>query len=170
MGPAEPKFLVIGEVLKPWGYRGEVKVKLITDFPKRLANLKTVYLGPEARAFQVERARLHSGFAVMKFAGWETPEMVAKLRGQAIQVSIDDAASLREGQYFHHQIIGLPVFTTGGEELGAVAEILETGANDVYVVRRDDGGEVLLPAIQDVIQQIDLEHRRMVVKLLPGLI
>lgn len=170
MGEAEPKFLVIGEVLKPWGYRGEVKVKLITDFPKRLAKLKTVYLGPDARTFQVERARLHSGFAVFKFTGYETPEMAAKLRGQVIRVPIEQAAPLRQGQYYHHQIIGLSVFTTDGEHLGAVVEILETGANDVYVVRRESGGEVLLPAIQDVIREIDLEHGRMVVKLIPGLI
>jgi 16S rRNA processing protein RimM len=167
---ADPEFLVIGEVLKPWGYHGEVKVKLVTAFPARLTKLKTIYLGSEARAFHVERARLFSGFAVMKFADVDTPEAVAKLRGQVIRVAIEQAAPLREGQYFHHQIIGLQVWTTDGEELGSVAEILETGANDVYVVRRADGREVLLPAIRDVVREIDLEHGRMVVQLIPGLI
>jgi 16S rRNA processing protein RimM len=165
-----PKFLVIGEVLKPWGFRGEVKVKLITDFPKRLTTLTTVYLGPDARAFPVERARLHSGFALMKFAGHDTVEAVAKLRGQVIQIAIDDATPLRKGQYYHHQVIGLQVLTTEGEKLGSVEEILETGANDVYVVRREDGGELLLPATQNVIQEIDLDHGRMFVRLIPGLI
>jgi 16S rRNA processing protein RimM len=162
--------LVVGQVLKPWGYHGEAKVKLITDFPTHLTKLKTLYLGSDARAFHLERARLLSGFAVMKFAGLDTPEAVAKLRGQAVGVAIDEAAPLREGQYFHHQIIGLQVWTREGEQLGSVQEILETGANDVYVVQRLDGGEVLLPAIEDVIDEIDLERGRLIVQLIPGLI
>ena len=170
MRPAQPDFLVIGEVLKPWGYRGEVKVKLATDFPTRLLKLKTIYLGSDTRAFHVERARLLSGFAVMKFAGLDTPEEVAKLRGQVLQVAAEEAAPLREGQYFHHQIIGLQVWTTDGEHLGSVEAILETGANDVYVVRTLDGRDVLLPAIRDVIREVDLGHERMVVQLIPGLI
>ncbi|MGB8645710.1 MAG: ribosome maturation factor RimM [Anaerolineae bacterium] len=165
----EPKFLVIGEVLKPWGYQGEIKVKVLTDFPKRLEKIRTVYLGEEARAVQVERARLHSGFALFKFAGYETEESVAKLRGQVVQVAREDAAPLKKGQYFHYQIIGLETVTLEGELLGRVEEILETGANDVYLVRRVDGSELLLPAIKDVIREIDLENGRLVVSLLPGL-
>ncbi len=169
MSNTEPKYLIIGEILKPWGYRGEVKVKILTDFPKRLTKIKTVYLGADARALQVERARLHSGYALMKFVGYDTPESVAKMQGQTLQVSLEDAAPLREGQYYHHQIIGLKAITTEGEHLGRVEEILETGANDIYLVRTSAGGELLLPAIQDVIRQVDLEHGRLVVHLLPGL-
>jgi 16S rRNA processing protein RimM len=167
---AEPKFLAIAQILKPWGYRGEVKVKLLTDFPKRLAHLKTVYLGEAARPIPLERARLHSGAALFKLGGYDTPEEAAKLRGQVVQISIDDAAPLPPGQYYHHQVIGLHAMTTEGEDLGAVEEILETGSNDVYVVRRPDGGELLLPAIKDVVQEIDLERGRLVVQLIPGLI
>ncbi len=161
---------MVGEILKPWGYRGEVKVQILTDFPKRLAKLKTAYLGTDARVVQVERARLHSGFALMKFAGVDTPEAAARLRGQVVQIPAEEAAPLPAGQYYHHQIIGLEVFTAEGARLGTVEEILETGANDIYLVRRDDGREVLLPAIQDVIQEIDLAHQRMVVQLMPGLL
>jgi 16S rRNA processing protein RimM len=164
-----PKFLVVGEILKPWGYRGEVKVQILTDFPKRLAKLKTVYLGPDARVVQVERARLHSGAALMKFEGYDSPEAVAKLRGQTVQILAAEAAPLVEGQFYHHQIIGLQALSSDGVLLGQVEEILETGANDVYLIRREDGRELLLPAIQDVIQEIDLENKRMVVRLLPGL-
>ncbi len=170
MSSNKPRYLVIGEVVKPWGYRGDVKVKILTDFPKRLSKIKTVYLGTETRAVQVERARLHSGFALFKFEGYDTEQSVAKFRGQAIQIPIEEAAPLGKGQYYHHQIIGLEAVTSEGEPLGRVEEILETGANDVYLVRRPDGGELLLPAIQDVIQEIDLENGRLVVTLLPGLI
>ncbi len=82
---------------------------------------------------------------------------------------MEDAAPLKKGQYYHHQIVGLAVVTAAGERLGTVEEILETGANDVYLVRRDDGRELLLPAIETVIEQIDLENKRLVVNLIPGL-
>lgn len=165
-----PQFLVIGEILKPWGYRGDVKVKLLTDFPEHILNLKTVYLGAEARAVPLERARLHSGVALIKFGGYDSPEAAAKLCGQTVQVAREDAAPLRAGQYYHYQIIGLEVVTTAGATLGKVTEILETGANDVYVVTRADGSQVLLPAIRDVIESIALARSQMVVRLLPGLI
>ncbi len=170
MTKSETKYLVIGEVLKPWGNRGEVKVQILTDFPGRLSKLKTVYLGADARAVQVERARLHSGSALFKFAGYETPESAAKLRGETVQVAIEDAAPLRKGQYFHHQVVGLQVVTSEGQALGPVEEILETGANDIYLVRRADESELLIPAIESVVQEIDLEHGRMVVRLLPGML
>ncbi len=165
----QPKFLVIGEILKPWGSRGEVKVQVLTDFPKRLINLKTVYLGDDARALQVEHARLHSRFAVFKFAGYDTPESAAKLRGQAVQVPVEQAAPLRKNQFYHHQVIGLPVVSTAGETLGTVEEILETGANDVYIVR-DESREILIPAIEDVVKEISVERGEIVVELIEGLI
>ncbi|HZQ09878.1 MAG TPA: ribosome maturation factor RimM [Anaerolineae bacterium] len=170
MSDAETQYLVVGEILKPWGYRGEVKVQIVTAFPKQLVKHKTVYLGQPARAFQVERARLHSGYAILKFAGYDTPESVAKLRGEIVQIPVEEAARLKKGQYYHHQIIGLNVVTETGEPIGTVAEILETGANDVYVVHTSEGKEILLPAIQSVIQAIDVENRTVTVTLLPGLL
>lgn len=170
MSERNPQFLVVGEILKPWGYRGEVKVKVLTDFPKRLAGLATVHLGPDARVVRVERARLHSGFAVLKLEGYDSPEAAAKLRGAVLRIPSTEAAPLSAGQYYQHQIIGLAVVTTEGEELGTVDDILETGANDVYIVRRPDDREILLPAIRDVIQAIELDRGRMVVRLLPGLV
>ncbi|MBI4672214.1 MAG: ribosome maturation factor RimM [Chloroflexi bacterium] len=163
-------YLVVGEVLKPWGYRGEVKIKILTDYPNRLIKHKTLYLGPQARAYQVERARLHSGYALLKFVGLDTDTSVAKLRGELIQIPMEEAAKLKRGQYYHHEIIGLNVVTPADESLGVVAEILETGANDVYLVRTPQGKEILLPAIQSVVKKIDLDAKTMTVELLPGLV
>lgn len=168
--PNQTQYLVVGEILKPWGYRGEVKVKLVTDFPKHLTKHKTVYLGPNAHEMQVERIRLHSGFALFKFLGRDTSESVEKLRGQIIQIPVEEAAPLRKGQYYHHEIVGLNVISTEGAPLGTIAEILETGANDVYLVRAPTGSEILIPAIQSVIQDINLDAHTMTVTLLPGLV
>lgn len=170
MSESEPKYLVIGEVLKPWGYQGQIKVKILTDFPKRLTSLETVYVGEKARAVQVERARLHSGYALFKLKGYDTELSASKLRGEIIRIPIEEAAPLPKGQYYHHQIVGLNVFTAKDEEsLGRVEQILETGANDVYLVRRPDGRELLLPATANVVKQIDLDRGSILVDLLPGL-
>lgn len=163
-------FLVVGEILKPFGYRGEVKVKIITDYPNRLVKHKTVYVGTDTRAFQVERARLHSGYVLFKFVGYDTDVSVAKLRGEIVQIPAQDAAKLEKNQYFHHQIIGLNVATESGTVIGTVAEILETGANDVYVVHSAEGKEILLPAIKRVIKKIDLDAKTISVELIPGLV
>lgn len=162
--------MVVGEVLKPWGFRGELKIKIISDYPNRLLKHKTLYIGTPARAYQVERARLHSGYALLKFIGYETDTSVAKLRGELVQIPEQDAAKLKKGQYYHHQIIGLTVVTPDGATLGTLSQILETGANDVYVVNTPSGKELLLPAIKSVIKKIDLESKTMTVELLPGLV
>lgn len=169
MSDTPPQYLVVGEILKPWGYRGEVKVKIITDYPDRLVKHKTIYVGEPARAFQVERARLHSGYALLKFEGLDSDAAVAKLRGQVLSIPAEQAAPLKQGQYYQHQIVGLRVITAAGEPVGTIAEILETGANDVYLVHTPQGQELLLPAIQAVVKAIDLTARTMTVELIPGL-
>lgn len=166
----QPQYLVVGEVLKPWGFRGELKIKILTDYPNRLVKHKTLFLGAETRAYQVERARLHSSYLLVKFVGYETDTSVAKLRGELVQIPVEQAAKLKKGQYYHHQIIGLRVVTTTAQELGPIAEILETGANDVYLVRTPAGKELLIPAIKSVVKNIDLAAQTMTVELLPGLV
>lgn len=170
MADDNPQYLVVGEILKPFGYRGEVKIKVITDYPKNLIKQKTVYVGKTARAFQVERARFHSNYVLMKFVGYESDASIAKLRGEIVQIPVAEAANLKKNQYYHYQIIGLNAVTTAGESLGAVAEILETGANDVYLVRTPEGKEILLPAIKSVIKKIDLDAKTLTVELIPGLV
>jgi len=168
----KPHYLIIGRVLKPWGYRGEIKVKILTDFPERFASLRTVYLGDDAKPFSVERARLHGGnAALLKLAGIDSPEADAKLREQLVQVAIEDAVKLPEGKVYLYQLIGLRVRATDGQLLGEITDVLDTGANDVYVAQSDDGTrEILLPAIPDVVKEISLERGEIVVELIEGLV
>jgi 16S rRNA processing protein RimM len=170
MSESQTAFLVVGEILKPWGFRGEVKVKIISDYPNRLVKHKTLYIGEPPRAFQVERARLHSGYALVKFVGLDDEQSVAKMRGEIVHIPADQAAPLKKNQFYHHQIIGLNVVTENGEPVGTLDEILETGANDVYLVHTPDGKEILLPAIKSVVKHIDLEAKTMTVELIPGLV
>jgi 16S rRNA processing protein RimM len=166
---AEPRYLVIGRVVKPWGTRGEVKVEIITDFPDRFALLRTVYLGPKAVPFVLEGFRLHKGAVLLRLEGCHDRTAAEDLRGQLVQIPIEQAIPLEEDEYYEHQIVGLAVWTAGGEYLGTVDEIIFTGSNDVYVVR-GEGREILIPAMEDVVLEINLARGRLTVELMEGLI
>ena len=166
---AGPRYLVIGRVAKPWGIQGEVKVEIMTDFPDRFSLLRKIYLGPKAMPFALEGFRLHQGSALLKLEGCPDRTTVEKLRGQLVQIPIEEAIPLEQDEYYEHQIVGLAVWTAGGEYLGKVDEVISTGANDVYLVR-GEGREVLIPAIEDVVLEINLAQGRMVVELMEGLI
>jgi len=164
-----PRYLVIGRVARPWGIQGEVKAEIMTDFPDRFSLLRKIYLGPEAVPFALEGFRLHNGAALLKLEGCHDRTIVEKLRGQLVQIPIEEAMPLEQDEYYEYQIVGLAVLTAGGECLGTVDEVISTGANDVYVVR-GEGREVLIPAIEDVVLEINLAQGRMVVELMEGLI
>ncbi|HDN79898.1 MAG: 16S rRNA processing protein RimM [Chloroflexi bacterium] len=164
-----PKYISIGRVVAPWGDRGEVKVKVLTDFPERFALLEKVYIGKTARPFQVKGFRFHKGFAILQLEGFHTRSQAEALRGQFIQIPIEEVMPLEEGEYYEFEIIGLEVRTEEGKFLGKVKEIIYTGANDVYVVEGPEG-EVLIPAIEDVILDINLAEGRMTVRLMEGLL
>lgn len=161
-------YLIIGQIVGVHGVRGEVRVSIETDDPERFAILRRVYLGDERRRFRVQGTRLHKGQALVKLVGVNDRDAADTLRGQWVYVAMEDALPLAEGEYYQHQIMGLLVVTDAGEELGRVAEILETGANDVYVVR-GRVGELLLPAVDEVVLSVDLEAGRMTVHVPEGL-
>ena len=162
----EPQYLVIGKVLRPHGVRGELRLEIHTDSPSHLHEVGTVYIGADHQPHGLKSFRSHQGLLLISVEGCEDRDEADALRGELVAVKIKDAAPLKEGEYYHHQIIGLKVVTDAGEELGSVAEIIETGANDVYVVR-GQGAEVLLPAIKSMILKI--EPPQMVVHLMDGL-
>src|SRR5690606_18859891 len=106
----------------------------------------------------------HPPFLILKFQGYDTPEAAAELRNNLVYVRADSLPPLPEGEYYHHQLVGLRVVAEDGQELGVLTEVLETGANDVYVVTDENGKEVLLPAIREVILGVDLAAKTMRVR------
>lgn len=167
--PTGPRFLSVGRVLRPHGIRGELRVELLTDYPERLALHAVLYLGREARPYPLEGVRFHKGAALIKLAGCDDRNAAEELRGQQVQIPIEEAVPLEDGEYYHFQVVGVDVVSEEGEQIGRVVEVMETGANDVYVVH-GPRGEVLIPAIAEAVQELDLNARRMVVRLLPGLL
>lgn len=166
----EPLFLVVGKFRHSHGLHGEILMEVITDFPERIRQGKTLHIGENHLPMKVISRRVHAGNLLLAFDGIETPEEASRLRNQWVYVPAGEIPPLAEGEYYHHQILGLQVKNEDGSELGQVSDILETGANDVYVVRSLSGNEILLPAIQSVILVIDLEKSEMIVHLLPGLL
>jgi 16S rRNA processing protein RimM len=166
---AEPSFLIIGRIQKPHSVRGEVRVMPYTDSPERFTWLETVYVGDEdPLPVAVESVRFHGDIILLKLAGYDSREAAQSLRGQWLQVPESEAAPLEEGEYYLYQLEGLQVFTDEGEELGELVQVMETGANNVFVVR-GESGELLLPDTNEVVVEIDFENGRMIVHLLPGL-
>ena len=156
------------------GIRGELKCAVLTDFPKRFASTARVFLnagGPQGQvrqAFAVQRARLQGHFVLLKLEDVDTRDAAERWRNALVEVPGSERVALPRGHYFWQDIIGLTVRTVDGEELGRVREILETGANDVYIVDTPRG-ELLVPAIKDVVQSIDPARGEMVVLLLEGM-
>jgi 16S rRNA processing protein RimM len=164
-----PDFLAIAQIVAPHGVSGEVRAIILTDFPDRFAELEQVYLGEEARPVTLEGYRMHRGQILLRLAGYLTRTQAEELRECLVLVPLAEAVALPEDAYYAYQIIGLEAWTEDGACLGQVTDVLETGANDVYVVKSDDGGEVLLPALESVVLKIDLEGGRLLVRLPPGL-
>ena len=170
----EPRYLAVGRVLRPHGIRGELRVEIVTDYPERLGQHAYFYLASpdspeEARRYAVEKLRQHRGVLLLKLGGCDDRNSADALRGMLVQIPLEKAVPLEEGEYYHFQLIGFRVETEDGEWLGQLVQVLETGANDVYVVR-GPRGEVLLPAVDDVVLELDRELERMVVHLLPGML
>jgi len=167
--PGEPALLAVGKLRHPHGVRGEILMEVYTDFPERLQPGIVLYLSGEAAPLTLVKCRSHNAGLLLTFQGYATPEEVGKFRNQVVHVKRDDRPPLPEGEYYHHQLIGLSVLSETGEVIGRVAEILETGASDVLVVRPEFGSEVLIPVTNTFVTRIDLLQRAITVSLIPGM-
>ncbi len=169
----EPRFLMVGQVVGAHGVQGELRVEIISDDPQRFARLERIFVGPDDQdpvARRVESTRLHGGRVLIKLEGCDDRTAALAQRGTLLFVPLEEAIPLAEGEYYEHQIEGLEVWTTTGEFLGKVVDVLYTRANEVYVVQNESTHrEILLPAIEEVVQAIDLDAGRLVVHLLEGL-
>jgi 16S rRNA processing protein RimM len=164
----QPSHLVIGRILSPHGVKGEVETEVLTDFPDRFGLLKTVYLGEELHPVVVEGHRFNKNRVILKLVGCEDRNEAGTLRGKLIHVPLEEAISLEKDEYYVYQILGSEVWTTEGELLGSVDDVLFTGSNDVYVVNLGDQ-QVLIPAISDVVKEVDISRGRIEVQLMEGL-
>ncbi len=167
-------YLAVGYVVGVHGLAGEVKVELYTDFPDRFSPGTQLLVGEALEKRKVTSVRPHKQYLLLRLSGINQREVAETLRGRWLYVAEEDAVALDEDTYFVHEIVGMDVVTSTGRALGTITEVIFTGANEVYVVEPalgvNRGKELLLPAIQDVIREVNLEENRMTVELLPGLL
>ena len=162
--PGEPVFVIVGQLRKPHGVQGEILMETLTDFPQRLRAGKTIYIGENHKPMEIKTRRAVAKGLLLTFDGFNDCDQVAVLTNSGVFVRTDDLPPLPEGEYYHHQLMGLSVIDEAGVKLGEIVEIIETGANDVYVVRSAEGKEILLPAITEVLLKVDLAAGSMLVR------
>lgn len=166
----EPDYLAIGFLRRPHGVTGEIIMDLHTDFPERIKDGKKVYAGEKYESITIDSVRPHGNSLLIRIHGYDTPEAVGRFRNQWVYVQADEVPPLPDGQYYKYELVDLEVVDDEGNKLGTLTEIIETGANDVYIVRNESGKEILLPAIPSVILEVDMDARLMKVHLIDGLI
>lgn len=163
--------LKVGVITTTHGVRGEVKVFPTTDDPARFKKLKQVILdnGKEKRDLEIEQVKFFKNLVILKFKGIDNINDIEKYKKAELFVTRENAVKLKKNEYFIADLIGLAVTSDEGEDLGELRDVLQTGANDVYVIGKEGGEEILLPAIRDCVLEVDVEAGTMKVHLLPGL-
>ena len=172
------QFLRIGVITRPHGVHGEVKVFPTTDYPERFEEVSRVVLRtPKGEiSTEIESVKYYNGLAIVKFACLSTPEEAREYNGTDVMISRDQAQPLKEGEYYIADLIGCKVIADSlsgqlaGQELGKVRDVLQTGANDVYVVKTPSGEELLFPVIPDCIRSVDIENNIITVHIMKGLL
>jgi 16S rRNA processing protein RimM len=164
-----PNFLAVGHVLRPHGVRGVLLIQSDTELIFTITPGSKVYLGESHYPITVKHLNPHRKQFLLTVEEIKSREEADRFRGNVLEIDFADAEPLPEGQFYHWQLEGIEVFTEEDERLGVLEQIIITGANDVYLVRSDNGEEVLLPAIESVIKSVNLQTQRMTVHVLPGL-
>ena len=167
MKPSGLEYITVGQVLAPWGTEGKLKVEVITDFPHRLSPQSSLYV--DRQPMTVAETEWRKGLAIVKLEDIDSLEQAERLRGKTLEIHRRQLEKLPEGQYYHFQLIGLEVWTTEGQRIGKVMRILSASSNDNYVVAGEKG-EILIPAVEDVVKSIDLERGRITIKAIEGLL
>ncbi len=168
---ASDEWVTIGRIVALFGVRGDIKVLPETDLPNRFETLREVYVGPEHQRRLVTKAcPYRESMILLRLAGIDSANAAAALIGQPITIPLAQLPALPADQYYIHDLIGLRVESSTGQKLGIIADILPTGANDVYVVREAGSGrDVLVPAVKEMIKRVDIAAGLMVIDPLPGL-
>jgi len=160
--------VAVGRINATWGVKGHVKVTAMTDNPTRIATGARVYVDGVPRI--ITDVRYPRGYPVVLFQGFNSANDAEALRNAIIEIDEAELPELPEGEYYVHDLIGLSVVTTDGRDLGRVTDVLRTGSNDVYVVHQHGRRDVLIPALEGVLLDVDLSEGRMVVEAVPGLL
>jgi len=160
----------IGRVVATQGNKGEVRIVPLTDFPGRFQNIERIYLVQKEKepvTTEIERARHHKGFVILKFKDYDSISQAEELKGFFIAIPKEERMKLKKDEYYIDEVMGLEVENEEGKRLGKIIDVVRNPGNDVYVVKNDK--ELWVPAIKEVVKKIDLENKKMVIHMVEGL-
>jgi len=169
------KWFHVGTIVNTHGIRGEVRVISKTDFADeryKIGNTLYIFMdnAPQPIEVKVKSHRVHKSFDLSSFEGYDNINLVEKLKGGVLKVPESQLSKLGEGEFYFHEIIGCTVITEDGETIGEVKEILTPGANDVWVVKRKNGKEALIPYITDVVIDVNVNEKQITIRPMEGLL
>ena len=166
------KYLELGQIVNTFGIKGQVKVKPFTEDITRFEKIKDIYVEKknEQKLFEIEKVNYNKNMVILKLKGIETVEEAEKYRNSYLKIKRSSVDKLPEGTYYIVDLIGLDVYTDENILLGKVDYIYNTGSSDIYVVKNEQGKEILLPGIKDVLKQVDLENKKIIVHIIDGLL
>ncbi|MBE2912285.1 ribosome maturation factor RimM [Anoxybacillus flavithermus] len=168
------KWFHVGKIVNTHGIRGEVRVISRTDFAEeryKIGNVLYIFMENKPPVeVKVASHRVHKSFDLLTFEGYDNINLVEPFKGAMIKIPETQLQPLNEGEYYFHEIIGCTVVTEDAEPIGEIKEILTPGANDVWVVKRKKGGDVLIPYIDDVVKQVDVENKTITIHVMEGLL
>ena len=164
--------LEIGQIVNTFGIKGEVKVKPFTDDIKRFDKLKKINIEQKnsKKEYEIENIKYHKDMVILKLKGIDQIEQAELLRNSYLKIDRNEEEPLEENTYYIVDLLGLSIYTEEGILLGILDDIYNTGSNDIYVVKDSLGKQTLLPAIQDVIKEIDIENQKIIVHVMKGLL
>ncbi|MBC5635939.1 ribosome maturation factor RimM [Ornithinibacillus sp. BX22] len=169
----EEKMFTVGKIINTHGIRGDLKVLRVSDFDDRFKVGNLLYLVTNQkviRELEIDGHRIHKGFDLIHFKGLDNINDVEHFKGSTLKIKESQLTELDENEYYYHEIIGCEVFTTDGDSIGKVKEILAPGANDVWVVKQPKGKDILIPYIEEVVIEIDVDHKRIMIEPMEGLL
>lgn len=166
------RYLEIGQIVNTFGIKGQVKVNPFTEDIKKFDKLNEIYVEKkkELQLFQIENVNYNKHTVILKLKGIDTIEQAEEYRNCYIKIDREKEEKLPEGVYYIVDLLGLDVYTDEGKLLGKVDDIYNTGSNDIYVVKDELGKQILLPGIEEVLKQVDLENKKIIVHIIDGLI
>lgn len=162
-------YIQIGKIVNTQGIRGEIKIIPLTDDPKRYEDLTKVYVEGEVGEFEIERVWYKKNFVILKFKNYNNINEVLNFKNRFILIHEEDAVQLPEDTYFIHQIIGLKVYHFNGNEIGEIIDVIQPGGNDVYVVKNSKK-DILIPAIKEVVKEINIDEGKVIIDPIEGMI
>lgn len=166
------EYLIVGQLINTHGVKGELKASVLTDDPQRFNDLKWVYVDKKGKLekYNIKGVKFFKQFVILKFEGVDTMDDAEKLKGYYMKVDRANAVKLPKDSFFIADIIGLEVYDENNELLGKIQDVLQTGSNDVYVVKNDAGNEILIPALKSVVKEVSIDDGRVSVILPKGLL